>query len=310
MADRRGPVGALVLVAVVLVVAGIGYAVRALSGSGDEASSGDAKGTLPTATSPGTAGPSSTHHRSHAGTKLISSLTSYYLVAGPRGPVLQASSTVAPRGTDVLELAMETLEEQPDATRDHTSWQPGWLGAATRANGHVDVDVSDTPASRPATLDAPTASVSLQQVVYTLQAATGSHDSVQFTRHGKPAASVLGVPTTRPLRAAPMAQVLSLMNVLEPQAEGGTMGRAPFRVAGTGNTAGGAVTVRLELHGRILLTRSGRMAGSGDLGRLYPWHLSIPMRGLANGTYQVVASGPDPVDPSLTVTDQAPLHLE
>jgi hypothetical protein len=309
MAGRRGPVVALVLVAVVLVVAGIGYAVRALSGSSDQASSGGPQAALPTATSPGTAGPSSAHHRSQRGPK-YSSLTSYYLVAGPRGPVLQGSSTFAPRGTDVLELALETLEEQPDAPKDHTSWQPGWLGSATRAHGHIDVDVSATPASRPPAMDAQTASVSLQQVVYTVQAATGSHDSVQFTRKGKPASTVLGVPTTRPLQAAPMAQVVSLMNVLEPQFDDGTMGRAPFRVSGTGNTAGGALTVRLELHGRILLTRTGRMSGSGDLGRLYPWHLPIPTRGLANGTYQVVAIGPDPLDPSLTVTDQALMHLE
>ena len=99
------------------------------------------------------------------------------------------------------------------------------------------------------------------------------------------------------------------MNVEEPSSDETVIGRRPYTIAGTANTAGGTVSVRVEQDGRVIRRGFTHIKGSGSLDRVYPWHLVVDFRGLANGTYQVIASGPDPTDPSLTVTDTGPLRL-
>jgi hypothetical protein len=307
--SRRGPLIALALAAVVLIVVGVGYAVSALSGSSHKASSSSAQVALPTAVD-SSSGPTAPHSPKAKAVPHFHLMPTYYLGPGPRGPVLHQTSSIAPH-TGRLALALDMLEVQPDARAYHSWWQPGWLATATHADGLISVDVTAAPVERPRAMDALTATASLQQVVYTLQAVTDSHDPVQFTRHGKPASAVLGVPATSPVRAGPPALVVSRLNVLEPdpENEGETLGRAPFLVSGTGSTAQGVLTVRVEQHGKVLETRTGHISGSGDPNRLYPWKLMIDIRGFAKGTYEVVATGADPTDPALTVSDQQPLHL-
>jgi len=237
---------------------------------------------------------------------MMRTLTTYDLGAGPRGPVLHRVSGISPPGLSRLSLALETLEEQPDVPQYRTWWKPGWLGSATHTEGRISVELGDAPANRPSAMDALTATQSVQQVVYSLQAVTHSHDPVVFTHGGRPAAAVLGVPAAHPIRAKPLAQVMSLMNVLEPTIDETYVGHKPYTVSGTGNTAHRVVTVRLERDGEVLQTRTVRLSGSGDLGRLYPWHVDLDVSGLAKGVYEVVASG---TDPSLTVSDHQPLHV-
>lgn len=209
----------------------------------------------------------------------------------------------------VLDLAMESLMARADDPALRTWWQPGWLVGVTRGQGVIEVDASGAPVGRPPSMTPDTATESLQQVVYTLQAVTHSHDPVRFTHAGQPATSVLGVPTSHPVRARPFAQVMSLMNVEEPSADETVMGRRRYTISGTANTAGGTVSVRVEQDGRVIRSGTAHIRGSGSLDRVYPWHLVVDIRGLAKGTYQVVANGPDPSDPSLTVTDTGPLRL-
>jgi hypothetical protein len=177
------------------------------------------------------------------------------------------------------------------------------------AHGLISVDLGDAPPGRPPAMDAPTATASVQQIVYTLQAVTHSHDPVRFTRNDKPATTVLGIPVTRPVQAWSPALVVSRMNLLAPEMEEVYKSRKPYTVSGTGSTAQGLVTVRVEQHGKVLQTKTTRMSGSGDPNRLYSWKVVIGIRGYAQGTYQVTVTGPDPTDPSLTVSDEQPLHL-
>lgn len=306
MGRTRASTSAIAVFAVVILVAGVWYAVSSRS---SVPSRSPGRVTLPTEPKSNSTQGAKSRSRSQA-VPTFRLVTAFYLGPGPRGPVLHRTTSPAPPETDRLELALETLEAQPDVPTYRTWWKPGWLASAKQVAGRIDVDVSDAPSSRPSAMDATTALRCLQQVVYTVQAATHSHDPVQFVRDGHPAASVLGVATGQPVQAQPMVQVMALMNVLEPSVDEGVVGRKPYRVSGTGNTAEGAVTVRLLHGGRVLQTRTGRMSGAGDLDRLYPWHVVIDISGLAKGTYQVVASGPDPTDSSLTVTDQQPLILD
>lgn len=291
----------LTVVALVVLV-GIGYAVWALSGSHDSSSPGSSRVALPSDRPSATASHRPTKHT----TPTLHVMSAYYLGPGPRGPVLHATTSYRPP-SGAMSLVLSMLEEQPDQPQYHTFWQPGWLAGVRHADGLISVDVSQAPAGLPRTMDVRTAAASVQQVVYTLQSVTHSHDPVRFTRHGKPAATVLGVPVATPVQARPPALVVSRMNVLEPSIDEEHQGHGPYTVSGTASTAQGRVTVRIEQHGVVLETRTVHTRGSGDPNRLYPWHVVIGLRGFKAGTYQVIASGADPSDPSLTVTDQQPL---
>ena len=305
--ERRPPAVTVALVAAVLVVVvGVGYAVSAMSGSGDSPSPRSEQVVLPSPT--GHTGRLAGSSPTTPATPKLHLMQTYYLGPGPRGPVLHQTTSIAPPVGRVA-LSLDMLEEQPDDPHYHSWWQPGWLQTVTRAHGLISVDLGDAPAGRPPTMDAPTATASVQQVVYTLQAVTHSHDPVRFTRNGKPATTVLGIPVTTPVPARSPALAVSRMNLLEPEMDEVYQSRKPYTVSGTGSTAQGLVTVRVEQHGRVLQTRTTRMSGSGDPNRLYPWKVVIDVRRYAKGIYQVTATGPDPTDPSLTVSDEQPLHL-
>ena len=151
----------------------------------------------------------------------------------------------------------------------------------------------------------------MQQVVYTLQAVTHSHDPVRFTRNGKPATTVLGVPgDDAGAGRDPPALVVSRMNLLEPEMDEVYQSRKPYTVSGTGSTAQGRRDrAASSSDGRVLQTRTTRMSGSGDPNRLYPWKVDHRRPPVRHGDLQVTATGPDPTDPSLTVSDEQPLHL-
>jgi hypothetical protein len=158
-------------------------------------------------------------------------------------------------------------------------------------------------------MDMRTATESIQQVVYTMQAAASSHDPVRFMRGGHPATSILGVSTAQPVSAAPRVQVLAPVEVSEPDPDGIQEGRAPVRAAGVTVAPGVTVEVRVERAGTVLSTRPTRSAGTADSTGMYPWHVLLDVKGLAHGTYVVVATVVDPLDAALDVSDQRPLHL-
>jgi hypothetical protein len=212
-------------------------------------------------------------------------------------------------GSHASDDAMYGLEEAPDDRRLHSYWKPGWLSGVKRGARTIDVELGAAPTTRPPGMDAATAEASVQQLVYTVQSALGSHDPVRFLRDRRSVATVLGVATSRPVAAAPFEQVMSLVSVQEPESDEEVAGRHPYTAGGTALTADHRVTVRLEQGGGVLETRTvtlGHRMRDGE----YPWQATFPIKGLKPGLYLVVASGQDPRDPSRTQTDQAVLHLD
>jgi hypothetical protein len=305
MASRQAIVAATLTA---LAVAGVGvYGVGLLVGGGSHDSS---------------AHPGSVHlpspHRSHGSTAStgpgsqeprIRSQDAYYLGNGPHGPVLFGQKVFVFPGMPRLETAVDGLMERPDLPQYRTVWQPGWFIDATQAAGVLRIDAAGAPTGRPAGMDDATATQSIQQVVYTLQSAARSHQPVQFLRGGKPAATVLGVDTHRPVPAAPVTQARSRMNVTGPDIDGSDLSRGPTLVTGLSNTENGTVDVRLEQHGAVVREARGRASGYGGPDRLYPWKVRVDTTGLSAGTYRIIASGPDPADPGLVDTDSRPFHL-
>jgi hypothetical protein len=215
----------------------------------------------------------------------------YYLGNGPRGPVLYREWSARPPTTKALEYAIEGLMTDPSDPDYRTAWKAGWLRSASAGNGRIRIDLGDAPALRPRSMTAREASEAIQQVVYTVQAAAQNRDLVQFTRHGKPATSVLGVPTTQPVRQGKVLDVLSLMNITDP-AEGVHVSRGRFVVTGVNNGYEAHVLVRLVRNGKTYLTKPGMASGAYE-NRLFPWRVSLDTSKLVPGRYLVVASNGD-----------------
>jgi Immunoglobulin-like domain of bacterial spore germination/Sporulation and spore germination len=218
----------------------------------------------------------------------------YYLGAGPRGTVLFREVDPVPPSVRPLEAAIDGLTTRPVDPDYRTPWKAGWLDTASAGDGAIQVEVG-APARRPHSMSARDASQAIQQVVYTVQAALQRRDPVQFTRHGLPAASVLGVRTTPPVEAAQITKVLSLVSVTDP-VEGIHPRRGRLVVNGVADAVESSVSVRLERHGTTYLTRSGRTDGAQDAGRLLPWKVTLDTSGLTPGRYLVVASTGDDKD--------------
>jgi hypothetical protein len=239
----------------------------------------------------------------------MKSIWVYYLGDGPPGAVLYRQRIYLQPGLERMDTAVSSLLAPPDHHFLRTAWKAGWLASVSTSGGRIAVDARGAPASLPAGMDERTAVESIQQVVYTLQAVTRTHQPVQFTRNGRPAGSVLGVPTRSPVSAAPVPQTMALMSIDDGTLGGTFLSRGPIPVTGLGDTAGGVVDVRLEQGGRVVRSWTGHAGDGSDPGSLHPWRVVVRTAGLPNGRYLVVASGPDVTDPSVTVHDARSLRL-
>jgi hypothetical protein len=215
--------------------------------------------------------------------------TVYYLGHGPHGTVLYRELTTTPPGTSSLDAALRGLRTAPDDRDYRTPWHDGWLVRATVVGGSIRVAVGHAPASRPPSMTARDASEAVQQVVYTLQSAVQGRAKVMFVRHGRPAVSVLGVSTARPLASAPAAKVLSLISIGAP-AEGAQLAPGSLVVSGLDNADQAGVLVRLVRGGVTYVERSLPPTGAYAPSRMYPWRVVLPTAALPPGRYTVVAA--------------------
>jgi hypothetical protein len=216
----------------------------------------------------------------------------YYLGEAPRGIVLYREWSARPPATKPLDFAVGGLMSEPEDPDYRTPWQAGWLGGARESAGRIEVAVDGAPAGRPPAMTAREASEAVQQVIYTVQAAVADRLPVQFTRHGKPTATVLGVAAGRPLAQGAPLQVLSRMSISDP-AEDSKVQRGRLVVTGVNNSFEANVVVRLERQGKVIRTKSGIAAGY-QAPRLFPWRVVLDTAKLPPGRYTIVASNDDP----------------
>jgi hypothetical protein len=134
------------------------------------------------------------------------------------------------------------------------------------------------------------ARAAVQQVVYTVQAAVGKRLPVQFLIGGVPAATVLGLPATEPIRQGKVLQTLSQMSISDPN-EGETVS-GTLRVRGVNNGYEGTVAVHLERGGTSYLEQA--TIGGWGTDKLFAWETTLDVSGLEPGTYTLVASNDDP----------------
>jgi hypothetical protein len=295
MSRSRSWYAATGIIATAAVIGIVAYVTSVAGNQNDTVGPATDSGTaLPSATiATDTAAPQPSRTTAPKGT----AVPVFYLGHGPRGDVLFHEATPVPIGVRALDTALAGLMTDPLDPDYHAPWKPGWLISAALRDGVIHVEVG-APARRPASMPARTAYETVQSAVYSFQAATHSHAAVLFERSGRTAPTVLGVPTSQPVSAARVTDVLSLVNITAPDPDGARYHRGRLVISGTNNGFEATVSVRLVRHDpsgdTTVLSRPGMASGTGDPDRLYPWKVVLDTSGLAPGRYLVVAQNDDP----------------
>lgn len=140
--------------------------------------------------------------------------------------------------------------------------------------------------TRPAGMSAAEAKLSVQQLVYTLQAVEGADEPVVVV----PTGLLLGVDASTVGAADPLA-VRGLANVYSP-AEGETVS-GTFTASGEASSFEATVPWQVrDAAGATVL--EGFSTAEGYMDDLYPWQAEVDVSGLEPGTYTFVAMTDDP----------------
>jgi len=141
---------------------------------------------------------------------------------------------------------------------------------------------------RPSGMTEQEASLAIEQLIYTAQAATQTRSPVQFTLNGQRTDAVLGVPTSEPLAQGQDFDVLAMMWIIEP-AEGATL-QSPFKVSGLANAF--EANVQWELMQGNTVVDSG-FTTARECCTMAPYSFRITA---SPGDYTLVVHDSDPSD--------------
>ena len=213
----------------------------------------------------------------------------YYVGDTAAGPRLFAETHLVDgvSGSD-LDAAVQALASPP-TDPDYSMWaSAGGLAASASSDGNtITIDLS-AEVPRPAGMDAETARVSLQSLVWTVGAAADSAAPVRFTVAGRPADRVLGVDTSAPLERAGAESVLAAVSVSSPT-EGATV-PSGFEVRGQAATF--EATVVWELKQGDTVVDDG-FATARECCRLAPYTFTVTA---SPGDYTLVVRDTDESD--------------
>lgn len=156
----------------------------------------------------------------------------YFVGSTGRGPRLFPEPRVASSSAAALDEAVSAAVSGSAADDDYRSlWPTGTtMERAQLSAGVLSVDLSGPVAERPSDLSRQDAALAVQQLVRTAQGVVGRRLPVTFLVDGRPAASVLGEATSRPVAAAATEVTLTPVSVGVPL-DGSTV-TSPFTVEG------------------------------------------------------------------------------
>jgi hypothetical protein len=161
----------------------------------------------------------------------------YYVGDTSRGPRLYREFH-AGTGENPLTASLRDAVAGASLDGDYTSlWPAGTTVNDATVDGigndgliTVDLGSAGLLHDRPGSMTAEQASISVEQLIYSAQAATQTRAPVEFRLDGERTDTVLGVPTSEPLAQGDAAQVLAQVWIIDP-AEGAEVG-SPFEVSG------------------------------------------------------------------------------
>ena len=279
-----------------------------LAGCGDEPTADPTASERPTVSSPTSTGPSAeptsatpTPSKSPSGTTTPSTtaLPVYYLGDTQSwGPRL-FREFVAGDGQDKVAAAVSLAVSGRPADPDYrTAWPTvARVTVEPFAGDVLTISLEGDPAAlrkRPADLTRREAQVSIQQVVFTAQAALGQgRVPVQLLLNGAHTDLLLGQPVAEPLANDSVLAVCNHMNITVPAQGQVVDGSRPRAVSGVSNGVEASVYWRLERDGTIVL--DGPTTADGWMeNRLFPWSATIDISGLPPGDYTRFATTDDP----------------
>lgn len=239
----------------------------------------------------------------------------YYVGDTPDGPRLYRE--FRPGTGDPLSAAADLLTRIPDDPDYRTSWPPGSIVRASfdgvAADGEVQVTVGDTSyAERPAGMSAAEATMAVEQVVYTMQAAVEARAPVGFhLPDGSPLTTVFGVPTNEPIANGPVLDTLAHVSITDP-AEGAVVpSDGQLQVSGVANSFEANVVVRVQRYeGTEIVAQQPLTAEGWQAERLFPFAGTVDLSGVEPGTYLLMASTDDPSGEGRFHTDTRSIVVE
>jgi hypothetical protein len=223
----------------------------------------------------------------------------YFVRDTPQGLRLtrefQKSELAADPANVAVDLAVSGDALDPDYG---SSWPGGTRAAWARSDGAVitvNLETADVGSvglrDRPASMTEDEAALSVQQVIYTAQAAIGNGRlPVQFLIDGERTDLVLGQPASGPLTNGPENDTLALVSVSS-LSEGETV-KDRFVVSGVANSF--EATVPWEVRQGSRVVSRGFATAEGWMDKLYPWTTQVNVSKLAAGTYTFAAMTDDP----------------
>ncbi|QNN53345.1 Gmad2 immunoglobulin-like domain-containing protein [Nocardioides mesophilus] len=219
----------------------------------------------------------------------------YYLGETGRGPRLYREFHPG-SATDALQAALDQAVGQAPEDPDYfTPWPSGTTvdGSfdGTGADGEIAITVTSPTGTslhdRPTGMDAQTAEMAVQQLVYTAQAAVGGTNPVQFLLDGSRTDTLLGVPVSEPLARGEATSTLALVWIIAP--EQGAQVSSPFTVKGIGAFFEANVTWKLLAADTGKVVKSG-FAMAEECCRMAPYSFQVSA---PPGDYTLLVSDED-----------------
>ena len=243
----------------------------------------------------------------------------YWVSETPEGLRLyrefQRSRLAGDAASVAADLAVSGRPLDPDY---RTLWPAGTRAAWARYDGdviEVNLETADVGSvglrERPDGMTSEEAALSLEQVIYTAQAAIGKGRApVQLLINGERTDLVLGQPASEPLANGPVLDTLARVSLTTPE-EGQTVtAGSPVKVTGVANSFEANVVVRLQRPqgGEVLVepfTATGYMEE-----KLFPFEGTLDLSDVTPGTYVLSASTDDPSGQGLSHTDTRTIVVE
>jgi hypothetical protein len=201
----------------------------------------------------------------------------YFVGDTPAGPRLYREFQKV-TGGPLADLEAITRANGPEDPDYRTTWPAGSFESVTVEDERIDVELgAPAPEMR---LRGP---LVVQQVIYTVQAATGAELPIQFTEDGQTLDGTL-------YQRAAQSKVLALVNISDPVE--GLQVQDSFVARGRADSF--EATVRWEIVQGQEVVKEGFATAEGWGGRLYPWETEIDVSDLSPGTYTFVAKTDDP----------------
>jgi hypothetical protein len=222
------------------------------------------------------------------------SVSVYDLGETPQGTRLFREFRREPGTSAEMDDVLAALSATPDDPDYHTLWPRGAFqgGFVDYGGGLITVLLTDRSLhDRPAGMTAEEAALSIEQVIYTVQAYAQQRLPVSFQVEGQPIDQVLGVRTAEPLAEGPELDVLALVSISNP-AEGRVV-EGGFSADGVASSFEGTVPWQLRNAAGDVVRRGFAQGTMED--HLTPWQTdTIDVSDLPAGIYTFAAMTDDP----------------